>query len=993
MTPLDFLSSVWPDAGYYCIATPFPNGGYRHYVFDNIAQAAAKAESLKDTQDVFFNVHTLKEPRVWNPEKLNKKTGEKGAYEVRTQTNTNVSRTFFFDLDVGDQDHKYENQRAAIVGLKNFLVATGLPSPMITSSGGGIHVYWLVSEAIPADEWRTTAAKLKALAHTHGLKIDNSRTTDTSSVLRVAGTFNHKRGEKRPVTVLAQARVQGCENFIAKVDQAVISSGAKVEQPRKAAAAHSILGSQGVMEYDGPPVSPKAVATACAQVQYLIRTKGNVSEPLWYHGIIGVLRFTTGGRELVHKISAGHPDYSFDNCESKIDSHEARRGSDGRPLGPTGCAKLRSELTPEQSKMCELCPFEGKVHGPISAAKFKDEAPAPVVEEYVGPSVITVELPPPPKPYTRMKSGGISISAKNKDGDEIHAVILPYDLYPIRRISNAQTQVEQQMWRVMLPRQGQKDFVLDADALYDRRKFVTTISNQGIYPAGANVQYLQEYMVAYIAELQKLADADAQCNHLGWTAEQTQFIMPDKIMLPDGSAKPATLSLGAQRSSAHVKKKGTLKRQLELLQFYNHPAYMPQQLFILGSLAAPLFFMTGHHGVIVNASGDAGASKSTSLYTAASLWGDPEMYTINGTNDGATVKARNERVSVLANLPICVDEITHIPIKEAKDLAMSISQPGQRLRLSSDGVERSSSGSYKATVMLSTANSSLHNLLSMDNSAGTAGSMRVFEMMFRAGNVHQKFEADDYLYELKQNYGHVGEVFIAHVLPHLETIHQRIRDVMKQVDQECEIQSSERFWSGYIAAALVAGEIANEIGILGYDMKNLRRWVVEQHVPFMRGIVVEEYNNPIGILADYLEAINGDMIVVEKPMNGNIANVPRAPRGQMLAHWSREDRTMWVLKKAFKDYCAKIGANSTKVLNELNELRLDKDGNMTRIVSHKNVKKVLGAGTEYAKAQTWCFVVNMSHPEVSGMATLSVASDNPVVGGISTASLKLVDGG
>lgn len=1001
MTPLEFLQAIWPTSGVYCLATPFtPEGAarstYAHKTFDTIEEAAAYAEKASHKYDLFFAVHSLKDHKLWNPNKVHWKTGEKGAFEVRTQANMQECKAFFFDIDVGEEEQKYHSQHEAIAGLKEFLVATRLPPPLLVSSGGGIHVYWLLKNSIPSEEWRDVAAKLKALANHYGLKIDNSRTTDTASVLRVAGTYNHKRGEKRPVVILTPVKIYENPVIIKQITDAAIGADVKVDAPRKLTPFHELLGEQGAVEFDGPPVTPKALASACVQMQYLIRSRGNVSEPLWYHGIIGVMRFTTGGRDLVHKVSAGHPDYSYEGCEAKIDSHEARRGADGRPLGPTGCTKLQAELPPEQAKLCDGCPFQGRVHGPISAARFKDDAPAPVVEEVVGPSVVTTTVPPPPKPYTRMASGGISVLAKNREGDEVHSVIYEHDLYPVRRLVNTQSQTEQQMWRVVLPRQGAKDFVLDADALYDRRKFASSLANQGIYPKGGNIELLQGYMVAYIAELQKLADAEAQSNHLGWAAEHTQFIMPDKILMQDGTAKPAMLSLGAQRASAQVQKKGTLQRQIELLEFYNHPAYIPNQFFILGSLAAPLFHMTGQHGVIVNASGDAGASKSTSLYTAASLWGNPILYPINGTNDGATVRGRNERITVLANLPICVDEITHIPIKEAKDLAMSISQPGHRIRLSTDGVERSATGSYKATVMLSTANSSLHNLLSLDNTAGTAGSMRVFEIIFTAGSIHQKYEADDYLHDIKENYGHIGEVFMTYVLQHQPVIHQRVRAVMRQIDAQCKIQSSERFWTAYIAVVIVAGEIANELGIIKYDVQRLWKWAVDVQVPSMRGMVLEEYTNPIGVLADYLEAINGDMIVVEKPHNGNIPNVPRVPRGQMVAHWSREDRAMWVLKKAFKDYCAKIGANSTKILTELAEPKLDRNGNMSRVVTHKNIKKVLGAGTEYAKAQTWCFVVNMAHPDISGLASLSVASDNPSpLTGVTLPSnnLKVVDGG
>lgn len=960
MTPADFLSRVWPELGYYALATPFTPPGssktlYAHRLFSTVAEAAAFVDAQKDRLDIFYAPHALREPRVWNPSKEDPRTGELGAFEIRTQRNARASREFHLDLDVeAGNPKKYESQYLALVALKEFCLAVRLPQPMITSSGGGLHAYWLITEEIDSETWRGHATKLHRLVQHHGLLADPARTRDSASVLRVAGTFNFKnRAQPRPVLVLCAGVVTPTTALLQRFDDAVVRAGLTVRPPISFPADDGGLGSNTEAFYDGPPVAMKAVLAACAQMRNLALARGRMSEPEWYHGL-NVVRFVERGDELAHKFSAGHPHYSRDETDRKLGQLAAKG------VQPTSCAKL-AEVCGEDA--CGGCAFAGRVKGPLVAARFKDPAPAPVAVTTVGSVTQTVTVPPPPAPYIRMKGGSIAVATKSQAGDEMHQILLTHDLYPLRRLVNAGSGLEQQVWRVVLPREGAKDFALDADALYDRRKFLLTIANQGIYPAAGNIPNLQDYMVAYIAELQRLADAEPQCNHLGWAEEQTCFILPDKILMPDGTVKPAQLSLGAQRSSAQVHKKGTLQRQVELLRFYDHPAYLANQFFILGAFAAPLFFATGHHGVILNASGEAGASKSTSLYAAASGWGSPEMYPINGTNSGATIKGRNERVATLANLPVCVDEITHIPIKEAVDLAMSITQPGHRIRLNESGVERASLGSYKATMMLATANNSLHGLLSSDNAAGTAGSMRVVEIVFRAARVHSKSEADDFIHALKENYGHLGEAFIAHVVQHREAVAARVRAVVREIDQAAGIQSSERFWSATVAAVLVAGEIANQLGLLSYDPALLRRWALEVQIPHMRGVVEAEYATPLGTLAEYLEHINGE-ILVTKGTN----NVIRGPRGQLLAHYDQEAGICHVLKKAFKDYCQRSGANSLRIIEELHAPKLTAAGTVERVLASRHARKILGAHTDYAKAQSWCFSINMTHPEVAGIA-------------------------
>jgi hypothetical protein len=931
VTPGEFLRAVWPAEGVYCLATPFvipgsnpPKRVYAHKTFDDVSDAVSFVLNQRSTKDLFFAIHTLKEHSVWNPEKLNTRTNEMGSTEVRVQRNMKASRAFFFDIDVGDDPQKYSSQVEAVQGLRKFCEAAGLPRPMVTSSGGGIHVYWLIVDPLESDEWRLHAAKLKQLAHHYGLKIDNARTTDTASVLRVAGTFNFKdKTQPKEVKALTPATEHGTGEFIQLLDKAVITAGVTIAPPPRFAGAEDdgVLGSNTVREFEGPPVSLKALLLSCGQMRRLAlaaKNKKLISEPEWYHGVIGVGRFLEDGHRRVLQFGdpAWHP-----QIQEKIRQHELRRDTTGKPLGPTGCAKLLEVSGPANEHICTACPFkkqveEGRIHGPIGAAKFKDPAPPPVVHELLSgvAEPVVVTIPDPPAPFVRLKGGGIAVYAEDADGNKDYNTLYEHDLYPIRRLSNLGQGLEQQVWHVELPRGEAKDFTLDAEMLYDPRKFTTAIANQGIYPHRGNIPGLQEYMVAYIANLQKLVDADAQHNHLGWTDDFTKFIFPDKVLSADGTAKSAQLSVGAQRASVNVRKAGDLQKQVELLRFYAHPAYRAHQFLVLAGLAAPIFFATGHHGVIVNASGDAGASKSTALYTAASFWGQPELYPINGTNNGATVRGRNERVATMANLPVCVDEITHMPAKDAVDLAMSITQPGHRIRLDTTGIERANLESYKATIMLTTANNSLHGLLSQDNAAGTAGSMRVLEIKFRPTGIHTKAQADDYLHELKLHYGHLGEVFIQYVMKNMAAVQARVRELVREIDAECRIQSSERFWSATIAVVLVAGEIAQQLGIISYDLAALRRWCIEEQVPEMRGIVKEEYSDPLGIVTDYLETISSNILVMERMNHAtqNLVNVKRRPTGALLGHYDTDDQVLYVLKKGFKDYCVKIGANARR---------------------------------------------------------------------------------
>lgn len=990
MTPGKFLRLIWPSTGFYCIAHPFKPAGsavtvYTHKVFATISEAVTHVHEMQHTADTYFAVLSLREERVWDPDKTDYKTGTKGAWATRLQSNMAASKCSFFDLDVGADPSKYPTQRDALAALLKFLSDTLLPMPTLVSSGGGVHVYWHYDVEMPAAEWRDLAFNMRQLAEATGLRVDPTRTIDTSSVLRVPDTYNWKdRSNPRPVKVLQEGVVTPVDTFRRLVSDALIKHGVQAQTApvKSIAPAVSELGEQRFNDF-GPPPTLAEVASSCKQVQEILRSQGDKSHPhygqldntAWYRGMLATITHVEDGDNWCRKLTDLHPRTNAD-IEAKL--------LQLKQFGPARCETLQQYM-PWKDVPCQTCRFrmDPSVPNPLAATRKSVVAPPPPpLATLVAPGVTVMSalIPNPPKPYERLKSGGIAVTRTDKDGNDSTAVIYAHDIYPLKRLVSSDASAEQQLWRVTLPRSGSKDFLIDADVLYDARKFSTAIANNGIYPNKADIPALQDYMVAYISQLQRDLDAETQLAHLGWADGYRQFVLPDKVLLSDGTVRNAALTDGAKRAVSAIGKRGDMAEQIRLMSFYNHPVYVPNQSVVLDAFASIIFYATGNHGIVVNASGDSGASKSTTLYTAASVWGDPELWPINGTNRGATANARAQRIITNANLPTLVDEITHLPIKDAIDLAMSVTQPGHRLRLGTDGTEKSSGGSdYKSAIMIATANSSLHALLSTDNAAGTAGSMRVFEMRFTAQNVHNKAQADDYLRQIKQHHGHLGEVFAQFVVRNRVAVEHRVQAVMREIDAEGHVQSQERFWSARIAAGLVAGEICRALNLLPYDIDAIRQWAVQRQIPYMRGVVKEEYRDPLAVLTDYIAEKHGNIVVIDRATSiganttgqhvaADSAYSLHTPHGALLGHYDLKAGVLYLLKQGFKDHCNRVGASSSRILDELNTPRVLPDQGPRRIVVERSIRRTLGAGTSLAKGQTWCFAVDMTHPEMAGAA-------------------------
>jgi hypothetical protein len=1046
MTPGKFLRLIWPEQGFYCIAHPFrPEGSkqtvYAHKVFATISEAVTHVHEQQHVQDVYFAILPLAAERVWDAEKTDWKTGTKGAWAVRKQSNSLCSKCSFFDLDVGTEDHKYDTQRDALAALLKFLDDTGLPMPVLVSSGGGVHVYWPYDTAVPVEEWRQIATDMRALAEGLGLKVDPTRTTDSSSVLRVPDTFNWKdRSNPRPVKVLQEGSATPVATFKQIVSDAMIRHGIEGRAAKQPGIAAGQLpegfAPQTFNDFGAPPTLNE-LASACAQVRQIVMSQGDKSDPFygpldntaWYRGLIGTISHTEDGDNNCRKLTSLHPRDVAD-IETKL--------LQTKTFPPAKCATLR-EFMPWKDTPCHGCRFynlntEGKweqapgVPNPLAACRKTTLAPQPVAGGPVaatppppptqgalpdttasspatspaappappmqlmapGAAIQAVLIPNPPKPYERLKTGGVAVTRLDKDDNETTTVIYPHDLYPVKRLVNAETGTEQQLWRATLPRSGAKEFLIDAAVLYDGRQFSSALASHGLYPNKADLPALQDYMVAYISQLQRDLDADNQMGHLGWTDGYRQFVLPDKVLLENGSVRNSSLTEGARRAAQFLTKRGDLRSQIALLDFYKHPDYLPNQFAILCGLASIVFYATGNHGVVVNMSGESGASKSTTLYTMAGMWGDPTLWPINGTNRGATANARAQRIITNANLPTAVDEITHLPPKEAIDLVMNITQPGHRLRLGTDGAEKQISDNYKSAIMVSTSNSNLHGLLSTDNAAGTAGSMRVFEMKMTSQRVHTKAEADEFLRQIRQHHGHIGEVFTHWVVRNRATVEKMVQMAMARIDSEGAIQSSERYWSAVIAVVLVAGDIAKMLGLCSYETEEIKTWALRVQVPYMRGVVKEEYRDPLAVLTDYIAEKQGNIVVVSKATSigqntsgahtaGESAYPINRPSGSLLGHFDQKAGTLHLLKQGFKDHCSRIGASSSRILDELAAPRVIGGQQPRPIVTNRAARRTLGAGTDFAKGQTWCFTVDMTHPEIAGVQpTLAAVGGQPV---------------
>ncbi len=937
MNTRKFLSMVWPECGPYCIATPWvtPEGKkvYAHRGCDTIDDVIAYVAINKQLKDLYFATHALKVVREENP-KTNK------LQTFRTHANMREACVFFFDIDAGDVKDHYATIADILDALERFLFETCLPAPFVVNSGYGIHVYWMIDTPIESAAWREPAGRLFWLARQHGLVVDPMRTTDQSSVLRVPNTFNFKDpANPRKVEILAEGTVTPTDGFIAQLHALAPDGAGKAAPPGKAAGAAAGRPELSVA-WDGRRPPADEVADVCEHMRTFRDSQGNVSEPQWHAGI-GTIKYCDDGVAKVHKWSSGYDRYTKEETQAKLDAWV---------LPPPGCEKIGHNSG--DPGVCARCPHSDLAKNPILIANLVYQQAHQPPLGTPGPAPGPDPLPPcpPPSPYTLDMTYGVKEKEKG--------LICDCPMFPIQWVTATSNESCLSRWYVKSPRNGWRKVEIMNDDL-NLQNLGAALRNKDIIVLPKQLKSMQAFLPAYIKELRRHTDDLEQFDWLGWKvpkqeSTEIEFGTPEwfilygrKISVADGSVVPCVMTQNTQLDC--MGRMGALAQQTALMNFYNHPAYMAQQFAIAASLATPFFRFSGLYGMLICLFGETGASKSTGLYTAASIWGHPEFYPISGLRSTGTDKGRFEYSMLHRNLPFMCDEITRFDPETAHEIALAATQPGTWKGLKPDRSFRNSRGGRKSNLTICTSNKSLVQMVNNDSSGGQAGIMRVFEIKVERNTIHTKAEADSFKRLLVQNYGWIGEDFLTRCLPHTESISKKFLEIMEEFERDINASQEERYMTAAAATALLGIKLGHKMGYFPFSYKLMREWLINVQIPAMRNAakLEREHTTPETILNEYLEEINPNMCRVDKNTRGQ-PEVLYSPNVEFKARYEISKAEVYVRIGPFRNYCNEHRHDYSGILDYLIS---------TGLITSKSAKKRMRAENRAYSNPVPCFVI------------------------------------
>jgi uncharacterized protein (DUF927 family) len=860
----------------------------------------------------------------------------------RTAANAAYLRCFFLDLDVG-ATKTYATQADAAQALKAFVSATNLPLPNIISSGGGLHVYWPLTDDVPASEWVEHAKNLKALCRIHNLAADPAVTADAARILRVPGTQNFKEATPRPVLAIYQSSPIALADFV-KALPALPSFPA-------AAAPVSLLtakqfGTDDVTRdlaaEDHPPsefakiVRLSVKGNGCAQMAHAVQNAATLEEPLW-RGVLSIAVRCVDGASAIHKVSQGHPGYSPSATEKKASETK----------GPYTCDWYRTN----HPAVCKGC--KQQVSSPIILGKIVQES-TPVNDAYVvevsaeseedPDAVIKVEIPAYPYPYFRGANGGV-FKRTVVDQETIDIEVYPSDLYITGRFFDSDEHGDGDGELVGLNLHMRKDgvrrFHAKVTELFSKDSLRDLLNKNGAIAYGKQLDILMAYFASSIRKLQSQYAASKTRSQMGWTPDMQGFVVGELEYTADGT-KLAPPASGIRQLAPAFIPRGSLDAWREMANFYNTPGLEPHALALFFGFGSPLLKFIGGEsvkGAMVHLkSNESGSGKTTAQMMVNSIFGHPSELLM--TKDD-TYNAKMHRIGLLNSIAFTVDEITNAEDKELSAMAYGFTTGRAKHRMESQSNKMRTNNTFWNAITITSSNGSMIDKLAQLKSTADGELKRVLEIEVSRLREVAKADVDRLFGQLTENYGIAGPVFIKYVVANQSVVTTALKDMQAKIDSALGLEQNDRFYSCVLACAFVAALIARKLELFDIDINRIYSYALEivrqnkllQSSSVGGALVVAQET-----LSSFINENVNNALVINSPVKGSLPTAPiMSPRNVLKLRYEPDTKELFLTVADFRAHFTKKQVDVRESIRVLAEVGVLKNKGVA-------VSKRIGAG-------------------------------------------------
>ena len=877
----DFLNSVLPTQGVYC-TVGIRAGAVKQSFQQTIADVEAVGSGM-DSQgvDAYFALATFKDD------------------SGRKVENAAFLRSFFLDLDCGT-GKPYADQAAAAQALSIFIADTKLPSPTLVNSGGGLHVYWPLTEDVAASEWVRHAKSLKRLCAQNKLFADPAVTADAARILRIPGTHNFKNETSRPVQIIALGTPVSLAEFTELLPApAVDLSAAKQfgmdETSKDLGGEYPKCSFKRIMIRSGG-----ATPTGCAQMKFAAENAATLEEPLWRAALSIAVR-CEDGQMAIHKLSRRHPDYNAADTDAKA----------AETKGPYTCQWYRDN----NPSVCEGCTHN--ISTPILLGKFVEAAPVEddqyIIEtpEDEDTPALTTSIPAYPFPYFRGVNGGVYKKERNADGDEKEVEIYPYDLYLTERYFDSDKygngEGEMVGLNLHMKQDGIRRFYAPVTTLFTKDKMRDLLIKNGVVAYGKHLDAIMAYFASTLRKLQSQYAANKTRSQMGWTPDNDGFVVGELEYTAAGT-KLAPPSSGTRELAESFKPTGSLEEWSKIANFYDRPGLEPHALALFFGFGSPLLKFIGPKqnvkGALVHLKHNgSGSGKSTAQMVVNSIFGHPDTLLLKQDD---TYASKMHLLGMMNSIAFTVDEITNEKPEILSDYAYGFTSGRGKHRMESQSNKLRVNNTTWCNITISSGNASVVDALQNLKSTADGELRRVLEIAFHKYTGSTKVEIDEVFSKLNANYGVAGPVYIQYIIENHDHVMGLLAKMQAKVDAALGLDQTDRFYSCILTCAFVGALIAKKLGLIDIDIPRIYQYAL--------GVVAEtvasnqsSVGNPLTIAQETLgafinENVNNAMVAAYTPHSGMPERPAVMPKGQLRMRYDPETRTLAVPVSELRKY-------------------------------------------------------------------------------------------
>jgi len=981
---LEFLELVLPSEGNRVVSLgkPKKDGGQwfdnKHYA---TTEEAARAAQYYDDQGetVYFAINSFgpeyEEEIIKDGKPIVKK-------RIRTKVNVLFCRALYDDFDVDvTKPAAYDTRDEAFDAVKTFFKAVRL-SPTIVSSGGGFHSYIHLDRDVDVEVWQELSALKRDITTHLKLKADRNVDMDQSRILRPVGTHNRKTETPRPVELLKQGKTYS-PDFIRERLMSYVKEH-NIEPAPTARSHTSGTNPWEVLTGDYPDSYAEDVVEKCDAIRRF-KESGGEDEPHW-HKAIGVLKHCVDGEEKIHEWSSNYEGYSQQETQNKIDAWT---------LGPTTCIEMDRHVGCKEG-----CPFAEKCTSPIQLG-YREEAES-VAEETVvtnagsttptTPQGATIEgqhIPYWPQTGYRWNGSALSRAVTDADGVVSWQPFCRSFIYPINRIKDSEgTWVIH--WRTKEKNGAWRDFFMPTLELASTDQMAKTLAaNEVFLMRTKNARgHMAEFAEGLIEKLQEWRIETATIKQFGWTEDRSGFILGTTMITKDGEEAVLCDADMPSDIAADFGRKGTLDEWVRNIDtMYNRKGAEPYQFALCHSMGSALVELMGSsnwHGLPLAFTGHGGTGKTTACKIACGFYGNPKFMNRQTGDQGSTLGAAIKRIAIMGSIPMLMDEFSGRSADELTRTAYALANGRDKERLNSKGGFATTGNEWFKNSFI-TSNDGLSETISK-LPAGykvEATQLRFFEVSLPRDYLQQHFsdlEQGVTEYHMDNVYGEACRPFLRFIIKNQDWVRRQITAARSKFNPQSEDDNKERFYRDTIVTALVAGKIASKLGLVSFDINNMKKWALAQVVS-MRESRKETNTDISEHLASYIATLPGRLIITNHFADGRSRANESAQeplRGPAVGRVATEDKRMFVTCKSVSDWCKDNGVTPAAMKEEMDRagyLIYRQDGEVSPRIT-------LGAGSKVPSGQARCYELKY-HKLFDGKSLSLVKTD----GGVKTETM------